>query len=313
MTTDTILETTVEHPDDDGVPVKHAPLRDAAEYALWAVGRAAILRLSHAGVRRFGQRLGSLAYRTLPWLRRRVLDNLALVFPDMPLAERRQLAERSFRHWAAYFLELVSLARFSREEILGLFDTSGWEVLEALERDHRGYFFTTGHFGSFEMPAFLLQVRKGGLHLVVRPMNNPLVERDLRRLRERFGTRVIYKRGAGRAMLDAFRQGARVGIVADQDPGRGRGLRLPFLGHPAWTSKTLAVLSLRTGAPVFHYRCVPTGEGRYLATAGAVIEPPASRGRDAVEELTRRYVASIEEDVREHPELWLWLHRRWRD
>ena len=90
------------------------------------------------------------------------------------------------------------------------------------------------------------------------------------------------------------------------------GIKVPFLGFPAWTSPVLAILSTRTGAPVLPFTCVPQGEDGYKLSFRQPIFP-SGRGPEAEAELTGRYLAAVEEDIRRAPEGWLWMHRRWRD
>ena len=89
------------------------------------------------------------------------------------------------------------------------------------------------------------------------------------------------------------------------------GVLVPFLGHPAWTSPVLAILSLLTRAPVVHLACVPVEGGRYRVSLRPPIEPEGE-GPEAEAALTRRYMEEVERDIRLRPELWLWMHRRWR-
>ena len=119
------------------------------------------------------------------------------------------------------------------------------------------------------------------------------------------------KKGAGFKLLNAYRKGARIAMSIDQHVRPSAGIRVPFLGHPAWTSPVLAMLSIRTGAPVVHFTCVPTAGGRYRVRFRPPIEP-VGKGEEARAALTRRYMEEIERDVRRQPELWLWMHRRWR-
>jgi KDO2-lipid IV(A) lauroyltransferase len=136
-----------------------------------------------------------------------------------------------YEHFGAYFLEIISVVRFSRDEIPGLFDYEGWEHLEAAEAEGRGYFLMTGHFGTWEIAAYSLEVRLGKLNMVARPADNPYVERDLARIRQRLGTTLIDKRGSGHRMLNAFRRGERVAIVIDNKVRSSAGVRVPFLGR----------------------------------------------------------------------------------
>jgi KDO2-lipid IV(A) lauroyltransferase len=147
---------------------------------------------------------------------------------------------------------------------------------------------------------------------VVRPADNPWLDRELRALRERFGNAVIPKRGAARRMLEVLRGGGRVGILIDQRVQEREGIAVPFFGRPALTSPVLARLSLRTGAAVVPITAYPESGGRYrIVVRPAILPPENGDDEETVKVLTRRYLEVAEEDIRAHPEMWLWMHRRW--
>jgi KDO2-lipid IV(A) lauroyltransferase len=123
---------------------------------------------------------------------------------------------------------------------------------------------------------------------------------------------VIDKEQAGHRMLNVVRAGGAVAMIIDQHVRPSAAIRVPFLGHAAWTSPLLAMLSLRTGAPVVPFRCLPAPQHRYRVEIHPPIEPEG-KGRPAEAAMTPRYVEPIERDVLERPELWLWMHRRWRE
>ena len=292
--------------------MKQAPIQHAIEAFGFDRLRRSILGRPHEQVRSFGARFGRWAYRLLVGPRRVAERNLSRVFPKLAEDERRQIALACFEHFGGHFAETLSMARFDRDAALERFDIEGWEHLEALERGGEGFFFHTGHFGTWEMALYPFALRLGNVQAVARPLDNPRIDVEMRALRERFGIRLIDKAGAGRRMRSAVRAGARVAIVIDQHVRPSAGVRVPFLGHPAWTSPVLALLALRLAKPVVPFTCRPLPEGRYHLR----IDPPIvgeGRGMDAEIEMTRRIFAPLEDDIRRRPELWLWMHRRWRD
>jgi KDO2-lipid IV(A) lauroyltransferase len=170
----------------------------------------------------------------------------------------------------------------------------------------------TGHFGHWELSGLMQGYLGLPLALVARPLDNPRLERILAALRERSGNRVLHKRNAVREILRALRERIGVAIVIDQD-ARGDGVFVPFFGQPASTTPTLALLALRSGAPVIPSFSVPQEDGTYRVVYEAPVEisPSGDRERDVLE-LTARCTAVVERWVRRHPEAWLWMHRRWK-
>jgi KDO2-lipid IV(A) lauroyltransferase len=134
----------------------------------------------------------------------------------------------------------------------------------------------------------------------------------LARLRGGSGNRIAHKRDAVREMLRALRQEIGVAIVIDQD-ARDAGIFVPFFGRPASTTPTLGLLAVRTGAAILPTFSVPNPDGSYRIVYEPEVTWQASGDRDTdVYEVTARCTAIIEKWVRKHPELWLWMHRRWK-
>lgn len=292
--------------------MKGARLRHALEYGLFRAALAYLDRRPLAAVRRSGRRLGRFAYRLDRGRRRLVARNLALALPELGPVEHERISRDCYAHFGGHFCEAASSERFDRELVEAAFEVEGFHHLEEAERDGRGFFLVAGHYGSWELALYPLSLRLPRFEAVARAPDNPYVARDALRTRERLGARIVDKRGAGHRMINSFRKGARTAIIIDQHVRPSAGIAVPFFGRPAWTSPVLAMVSLRTRAPVIHFACVPVGDDRYRLTFRPPIEPEGS-GAEAHLELTRRYLAEVERDVRAHPELWLWMHRRWRD
>jgi KDO2-lipid IV(A) lauroyltransferase len=150
------------------------------------------------------------------------------------------------------------------------------------------------------------------LALVARPLDNPWLEQLLARLRGLSGNRVIHKRRAVREILRVLREAQGIAIVLDQDARRD-GIFVPFLGRPASTTPTLALVALRTGACVVPTYSLPHEDGSYTVVYEPEVEVGSTGDLEAdVRRLTAECTAHIERWVRERPELWLWMHRRWK-
>lgn len=288
------------------------PIRYRIEHLGWRGARWLLGRLSHRRARGLGRRLGALAFAVDRRRRRLALDNLALALPELPVAERRRLARASFEQFGAAACEVVSAERLGPEGVAERFVVEGWEHLDAAAAGGRGVLLMTAHFGPAEMGAVPVAQRQGAVHLVFRPPNNPLVAAEFEATRARFGNPMIAKRGAARRMLGVLRRGGRVGIQIDQRVRPKQGVLVPFFGRPVWASPVPAYLSLLTRAPVVPMFCYPAPGGCYRLRIDPPIEPQApAPDRTAEIELTGRYLAAVESEVRRAPELWMWMHRRW--
>jgi KDO2-lipid IV(A) lauroyltransferase len=171
----------------------------------------------------------------------------------------------------------------------------------------------TAHVGNWELLALAHRLTGYPLTVVVRPLDSPAVEALADRLRRRAGVELIAKRGALRPVLDALGRGRLVAILLDQNATRREGVFVPFFGRPANTSKSLALLAVRTRTPVVPVFVRRERPGRHRVVVHPALEPPATKdARRGIVEFTARCTRVIEAEVRRHPEQWLWIHDRWR-
>lgn len=302
--------------------------RHHAEMALYRVVRGAIRALPHAGARSLGRGMGDLFYLTGSRRRRIALSNLEIAFPELDAEARRDLARESFRHLGMVLADTLSATRFDLAGLCRRLTLEDWEHLRAAREASReesagrrggGLLVVSGHLGCWEVAAWVSGAYFGPLNVVIRPLDNPLLDAELAAIRGRFGNRMIPKRGALRGMIQALGAGGLVGILIDQRVEPRDGIRLPFFGQPALTSPLLAHLSLRNRTPVVPIFCHPEPGGRYRFVVRPPIAPPdpgSSSGKRESEEvsrmLTQRYIAVVEEEIRAHPTTWMWVHQRWR-
>ncbi len=296
--------------------MKNRPLRHRIEYGLYLTLKGLLRALPHERARGLGRLVGSLGHALDRRHREVALRNLELAMPEVGPAERRRMVRECFRHFGAALCDTISSTRFDPVAICRHFSLEGWEHVEAAQRRGKGMFILSPHLGLWEMVPPILGLYRGQMHIVVRPADNPYLDRELRALRERFGNVTIPKHGAARRMIEVLRAGGIVGILIDQRVQAREGIEVPFFGRPALTTPVLARLSLRTGAAVVPVALFPEPDGRYRFLAHSAILPPEppQRGEEeeaAVAALTREYLAAAERDIRRHPEQWLWMHRRW--
>ena len=135
----------------------------------------------------------------------------------------------------------------------------------------------------------------------------------LEHIRQRTGNTVIYRRGTIRRVMRTLQAGQGVAVLIDQHIMSRDAIYVDFFDRPAATTSAVAALALRTGAPVVPVFALPIGGGRYPDDLRASGRAACADADDAVREFTQRCTDVLEMYVRRHPELWLWMHRRWRD
>ncbi len=287
--------------------------RHRVEYALVRIISAGVALLSVSMIRRVGTALGRAAYSVDAFHRRIALENLRHAFPVRSERERQAIARDMFAHFGRLLLELMKFERLAAEEILRLVDTEGGERVAQAYQQGRGVLFFTGHFGYWEMQAITQPLYVRPVSVLARPLDNPLLHDLLQRIRTRSGNTVIYRQGAIRKVLRELAANRGVALLIDQHLHTPDAVYVDFFGRPAATTSALAALALRTGAPVIPVFALPLPGGRYRFVYEHAVEPPRSDAPDAIREFTQRCTDVLEMYVRRHPELWLWMHRRWRE
>ena len=290
--------------------------RRAVRYRLEAIavfGLTAVVRLLPVqSVRAVGAALGRVVYALDGFHRRIALTNIAMALPSKPVAERRAIAKRVFAHFGSVLLELIKIGTLSDREILDRIDAEGEERVRQAHANGRGVLLFTGHFGYWEVGAIALALRVQPMAVMARPLDNPHLHGLLERIRTRSGNSVIYRQGAIRKVLQELASNRAVAILIDQHLHTPDAVDVDFFSRPAATTNALAAVALRTGAPVIPAFALPLPNGRYRLVYEHAVEPPASDSPDAVREFTQRCTDVLEMYIRRHPDLWLWMHRRWR-
>jgi KDO2-lipid IV(A) lauroyltransferase len=297
--------------------MKRAPVRHGLEYAVYLGLKGLLRALPHGAARSFGRGLGRLAHALDGRHRRVAAKSLRLAFPDWDASRIAATNRACFAHFGESFCDAISSMRFDRVESCERLSVEGWERLEDAESDGKGVLIMGAHLGNWEAVVKPLALYRGDLHIVGRPADNPHLNREMLRLRERFDSKTIDKHNAARRMLRVLHANEKVGILIDQRVLPREGIPVPFFGRPAWTTPVLAKLSMRTGAPVVPTYAFAAPNGRYRVEFHAPIRPSAG-GEGATEEetvarLTQLYLDHVEAAIRLCPEQWLWLHDRWKN
>lgn len=292
--------------------MKDAPVRHAAEYALFLPFHALVRALPHPASRRLGAALGALASGVDRRRRRIARENLAHAFPEKSAAERERIVAGCFRHFGAAFVDALSALRFDLVELCQRTEIVGQEHVVAAEERGRGTIYLGAHFGNWEIIHPTVARAGGPIASVGRPPDNPHVARVVERLRTRFGNRSLEKRGAVREMFRVLRAGGRLGLLLDQRVRAEEAIAVPFFGRPAWTSPIVARLAAKTGAAVVPVFGDHAPGGRYRVEFHAPLFAAERESPEATLELTARCLALCEPVIRAAPEKWLWLHDRWR-
>jgi KDO2-lipid IV(A) lauroyltransferase len=258
--------------------------------------------------------LGWVAYRVDKRHRRVAEENLRHAFPDLSPAAIDRLVRGCYRHFCELAVEIALLPRKLRVHNWRSFATlvRGDRVIPGL-LDRRPLLIVTAHFGNWELAGYMLGAQGFRTYAIARVLDNPHLERWLKRFRQATGQTIIAKKDDFERLSGVLRAGGAVATLADQDAGP-RGVFVDFFGRPASAHKAVALMAVEFDAPMVVVGVPKVGGPlRYEVVCEDLIDPREYANRpDAVRAITRRYHASLERLIRRYPEQYFWLHRRWK-
>lgn len=283
-------------------------IRDFFEYSIAVF----ILKTLELGPRSLSEQLARGCTRlldlALPRLRRVALQNLAMALPELSGRERERIISGVFRSIARLLVAFARFPQIHRENVSQWIRYEGYEHFEEALKTGRGVLFATAHLGNWELSAFAHALLAAPMDIMVRALDNPKIDALVENRRALSGNRLIKKRDSARAILKALQANRSVGILIDQNTSPDQGIFVDFFGIPACSSVGFAKLAAHSGAAVIPgFALWSEQEERYVLR----FYPAVSISGDA-EEDTRRLQKQIEAVIREYPDQWLWIHRRWK-
>ncbi|MHC4849292.1 MAG: lysophospholipid acyltransferase family protein [Planctomycetota bacterium] len=294
-------------------------LRYRFEYAVALVLIYTVRSMSPAFAWRAARRLARFSFR-LGFRRNTILSNLEVAFPEMSAKERRALGFRAWEHSLSMAVDIILQRRMlNRANLFDKIQITGWSQafieeygIEAMPERIQRCLFCAGHFGNWELATGMFKLMGVSIAPVFTAPHNPYIANLIKRVRLDSQARFIERRGAVQAMIEILDQRGNVGFLFDQEAGSG--LMVPLFGVEAPTHKTPAVIHRDLGVPLFFGSMIRRGDFLHYEARGALLEnPPKTDDRMAdlraiITDLNRR----LEERIREYPEQYFWMHRRWK-
>lgn len=289
-------------------------MQESLEFAIvWVLVRLLGL-VPRKAARAIGAKIGLLAYRAVPRLRKVGLRNLELAFPDWTDARRGVVLRKLYRNMGWLLAEFCQMPKYTRENSEAFICYDGLENYLAARNKGKGVLIVTGHLGAWELSSFYHSLMGYPMSMVIRRLDNVRVDQLVNHIRCLHGNRVLHKDDFARGLLGAMRQGETVGILMDTNMTPPQGVFVPFFGTLACTASGLARVALKTGAAVLPgFMLWEESEQRYVLHFGGeiVLNRTGDDEADAVTN-TAKCTAAIEAYVRRYPDQWLWVHRRWK-
>jgi Kdo2-lipid IVA lauroyltransferase/acyltransferase len=264
--------------------------------------------LPRAAAERLASSAAKLLDRAVPRLRRIARLNLAMALPELDRAKRESIVDGTFRSIGRL---LLAVARFPSLNASNLNTWIGYEGLEhymAAKQAGRGVLVATAHLGNWELSAFAHAVMTEPMNVMVRPLDNRLIDGLVEERRTLSGNRLIFKRDAARAVLKALRNNEPVGVLIDQNTSENEGVFVEFFGKPACAGSGFVKLAYRSQAAVVPgFALWDHEKRRYVLRFFPAIELTGDERAD-----TQRIHAFLEHVIRQYPDQWMWIHRRWK-
>lgn len=288
--------------------------RSRLSYIGYRVVLGILARLPLWVLRPLGRAMACLAFAIGGRRRDYMMFNLGLAFPDWSEAVRRRVGRASFVHFTWNLIDVARSTRWDTRELKNHLEIEGMEHLQNALARGKGVILLTLHMGNFEIGIRGVALMDIEFTAVGRPMRNPYIREYVFRERERMGAKMVFQRNVALRIIRALKKGHAVPILNDQYVKRDRGIMAPLFGKRCSTAPGIATLALRSGAaivPVYVLRKGQTDVHQITFLPALPIRKSENQ-EESIQAVTDDCNAVLEELIREHPEQWMWSHRRFR-
>ncbi len=262
---------------------------------------------------KIGKSAGKFFGAMLPKLKKTGRRNLEIALPKTSENEKEKILNGTFESLGRQLGFVSHFNDFTAERVREIVEVVGKEHFDRAFEKGNGVLFFTGHFGSWEIFNLLPPAFGQTMNILVRRIDNPLVENFVDNFRTRLGCKTLDKSQSARQMFRVLRKGELLGILADLNVQEKEGVFVDFFGVPASTTTGIAKLALATNAAVLPAFAVwDEAKKKYVVYLEPPVEYQKTEDADAdVKNLTQNITNVVERYVKKYPEQWLWIHKRW--
>jgi KDO2-lipid IV(A) lauroyltransferase len=258
--------------------------------------------------------LGRLSYFLISPARRKTNENLKLSFGNEKTGKQlRKIAVQVFVNLGKNVVDAVRLKKMKWDDVDKITEIEGLEYFDTAYRAGKGVIGFTGHIGNFELMAAYFSLRGYKLSVIGREVYDPRLDRLLVENRESVGLKNISSFAGVKPLLRVLKKGEFLGILADQDSSRIRGIFVDFFGRPARTPVGPVLLAYKTGSPIVPMAIVRKGKNRYKIIVKPPVELACSDNQEKdITDTLQRSTDALASIIRQYPDQWLWMHDRWK-
>ncbi len=252
----------------------------------------------------------ALAYRVVGYRRAVVIQNISRSFPEKNYAEVRAVVKRFYAGFTASLAEMVKSISISPRRLDVKLTFIGLERLSGVVAEGRNVIACMGHCGNWEMLNYMPAKLDCDIFAVYKPLKSAVADRLMKKVRSRFGMKLIEDRHVARHLLTKNVSPAVYLFLADQCPRiRDEKYRFELLNQPAYHFSGMEKLARASGSAVVYLHILPSAKGHYTI----VCAPFCLDARATAEgEITRQFIRRLTDNIKEVPHGWLWSHRRWK-
>jgi KDO2-lipid IV(A) lauroyltransferase len=229
------------------------------------------------------------------------------------MEELTRIAKGVYRNLAITAAEFFDLPSITKENLHEWVELEGLEHFEAGIAQGKGLLTIIAHFGNWELMPVTGPLFLKSSYIVYRPLDSPVLDNIVEHVRTINGNVMVPKGGSGKRIMTLLKENQCIGILSDQNVSAREGVFVDFFGRPACTGAGLAVLALRSGAPVLPMFMARQKSGKYKFILKPLVEISRTGDYEAdLLENTQRFTKVVEDIVREYPDQWFWIHQRWK-
>lgn len=288
-------------------------IKHLIEYFVFEIVALIVQWLPLKTVQAVGARVGEFFFSVVGYRKETTMENLRNAYPGRSKSDLEKIACAAFRSIGTSLFEVLWFPRMNADFVRGFCKVENPEVLLQAKSRGKGIIILTAHFGNWELGGSSIVATTGiPILMIVKTQANRFIDRKINDWRTRLGNKVIPMEFSVRASYRTLREGNLIGIAADQ-AATASSLQVDFFGRPVPTFEGPAVLSLKTGAPIFLAFAVRQQDGTYRIRFEDLSRDDLKEFNEHnVAELTRLHVSRTESIIRQYPDQWLWMHKRWK-
>ncbi|MBN1269567.1 MAG: lysophospholipid acyltransferase family protein [Kiritimatiellae bacterium] len=259
-----------------------------------------------------GRCLGWFFGKVLRYHRRDAFDALRRSFPEKSEPELRAIVRDMYRNFGMNLVESLRLAGGNDDQVASRVSVVGEEHVKTALARGKGALILTAHFGNWDLLSVITPRKGYPLTIITKDVKNEALNEFWMATRRKHGLSLVPAHQSYRVCRAALKRNELVGFILDQNMIDKEGVFVDFFGRPACTTPGLAFMAAQSGAPIVPAFITRREGGYHEVRVLPPIDPPRDREPATIQAATQEYTRIIEKAIRERPEQWIWIHRRWR-